>query len=155
MIGTPEYFSLGERSKIKQLHLKVDFRSREPVTEQIRDQVRFLIASGELKPGDQLPTVRQLAADLRVNFNTVARAYRTLDDESLISTQHGRGTFVLEPPPSLAPEDLRRQMLNDLTKRCLERANKLGFTPEEIDDSFRKAMNAKKQKPAGNAGRDS
>ncbi len=152
MVGTPEYFSPGERSKVKQLHLEVDFRSHEPVTEQIRDQIRFLIASGELKPGDQLPTVRQLAADLRVNFNTVARAYRTLDDEGLISTQHGRGTFVLEPPPSLAPEDLRRQMLDDLTERYLERAMRLGFTPEEVDDSFRKAINT--EKPAGNAGRD-
>ncbi len=132
MIGTPEYFSLGERSKVKQLHLEVDFRSHEPATEQIRDQIRFLIASGELKPGDQLPTVRQLAADLRVNFNTVARAYRTLDEEGLISTQHGRGTFVLEPPPDAAPEELRRRVVEEAVRKCIETARGLGFTKDEI-----------------------
>lgn len=62
----------------------VDFRSDVPTYVQIVDQVRDALAGGNLKPGDQLPTVRQMAAELRVNFNTIARAYRLLDDAGLI-----------------------------------------------------------------------
>jgi GntR family transcriptional regulator len=60
-------------------------------------QVKHAVASSAMAPGDQLPTVRQLAADLRVNFNTVACAYRQLDEEGIISTQRGRGSYILEP----------------------------------------------------------
>ena len=126
------YFSLGEGTKVKPLDMEIDFRSGEPITDQIRKQIRFLIATGRLRPGDQLPTVRQLAADLRVNFNTVARAYRALDDEGLISTQHGRGTFVLEPPPDAAPEELRRRVVEEAVSKCVETARGLGFTKDEI-----------------------
>jgi len=78
------------------MHLQLDFRSGSPIYLQIVEQVRRLLISGELQPGDQLPTVRQLAAELRVNFNTVARAYRMLDEARLISTQQGRGTYILD-----------------------------------------------------------
>ena len=60
--------------------IQIDFRSSEPIYTQNVEQVRQLVARGELQEGDQLPTVRQLATDLRVNFNTVARAYRILED---------------------------------------------------------------------------
>ena len=139
MAKASAYFSAGEESKVKPVHLDIDFQSHEPVTEQIQNQMRLRIAVGELKPGDQLPTVRKLAADLRVNFNTVARAYRLLDGEGLISTQHGRGTFVLKMTTEQTPGELRRQALERLTHRCLAQAKKLGFTMEEIVDSFQKA----------------
>jgi GntR family transcriptional regulator len=70
----------------------LDFRSGVPVYVQLVEQVLQYLSSGSLKPGDQLPTVRQMAAALRVNFNTVARAYRMLDEAGLISTQQSRGT---------------------------------------------------------------
>jgi hypothetical protein len=70
----------------------LDFRSKEPIYRQIMAQIQEQFASGELKPGQQLPTVRKLATQLGVNFNTVARAYRLLDQQGVISTQHGRGT---------------------------------------------------------------
>jgi GntR family transcriptional regulator len=72
--------------------IRIDFRSSMPIYLQIMEQIRQKVANGELRPGDQLPTVRQMATDLRVNFNTVARAYRLLDEGS--STQHGRGTYL-------------------------------------------------------------
>jgi GntR family transcriptional regulator len=90
------------------------------------------VANGELKQGDQLPTVRQLATDLRVNFNTVARAYRLLDEARLISTQQGRGTYIWEQPSEETMERLRSQELAALTQRYLSEAQKLGFTPPQV-----------------------
>ena len=76
-----------------------------PIYAQIVEQVRDWIAKGQLNPGDQLPTVRQLALELRVNLNTVARAYRILDEAGIISTQRGRGTYIWEKPTE---ETMRR-----------------------------------------------
>ncbi len=87
--------------------ISLDFRSGQPIYVQIIEQIRQMVAAGELKPGDQLPTVRQLATDLRVNFNTVARAYRLLDEAGLISTQQGRGTYIWEIPSKEATELIR------------------------------------------------
>ena len=83
----------------KKLSLLLDFHSGLPIYTQIVNQVQSQLANGMLKPGDQLPTVRALAQELRVNFNTVARAYRILDEARIISTQQGRGTFITEVPP--------------------------------------------------------
>lgn len=91
-----------------------------------------MVANGELVQGDQLPTVRQLATDLRVNFNTVARAYRLLDQAGLISTQHGRGTYIWESPSKETMEQLRQQSLEGLTRRYLNEAARLGAAPEDV-----------------------
>lgn len=114
------------------MQLEIDFRSGLPIYTQIMEQIRQKVADGELKVGDQLPTVRQLAADLRVNFNTVARAYRMLDEAGLISTQHGRGTYIWEKPSPEILEQLRRQSLEDLSRRFLAQAHRQGYTPAEI-----------------------
>lgn len=114
------------------LKISVDFRSGNPIYVQIMDQVRHQIAAGDLKPGDQLPTVRQLAADLRVNFNTIARAYRILDEAGIISTQHGRGTYILEPPSAEVTERLRRDDLARLAELYVQGALELGFAEEDI-----------------------
>ena len=92
----------------QKLILQIDFRSGLPIYTQIVNQVQAQVVSGRLKPGDQLPTVRALAEELRVNFNTIARAYRILDEARIISTQQGRGTYITEKPPrveALAPRD--------------------------------------------------
>jgi GntR family transcriptional regulator len=110
----------------------LDFRSHIPIYVQLVERVKHLVASGTLRPGDQLPTVRQLAAELRVNFNTVARAYRLLDEAGVISTQQGRGTYVLEVPP---PEDairLRRKALDGLSHNFLLEAHRMGFEADEV-----------------------
>ncbi len=77
-------------------NIQLDFRSHTPIYTQIVEQVKQQVISGVLKPEDQLPTVRALALELRVNFNTVARAYRLLDEAGIISTQQGRGTYILD-----------------------------------------------------------
>ena len=74
--------------------IRIDLQSGTPAYLQILSQIQAFIAGKELLPGDQLPTVRQLAAHSGINFNTVARAYRLLDKAGLITTQQGRGTYV-------------------------------------------------------------
>lgn len=113
------------------MDIHIDFRSGVPGYNQIVEQIQQEIASGRLKPGDQLPTVRALAAELRINFNTVARAYRILDEMGIISTQHGRGTFILEEPSPEMTERLRKESLEALARRYLEETSRLGFSQSE------------------------
>ena len=116
----------------KRLTLQIDFRSGLPIYTQIVNQVQAQVASGILEPGDQLPTVRALAEELRVNFNTVARAYRILDEERIISTQQGRGTYITEIPPPRVSEKLRKETLEALTQRFISEAMRLEFSKTEI-----------------------
>ena len=116
----------------KKLILQIDFRSGLPIYTQIVDQVQAQVAGGILKPGDQLPTVRALAEELRVNFNTVARAYRILDEARIISTQQGRGTYITEIPPPKITAKLRKESLQVLTERYISEAMRLEFTGDEI-----------------------
>ena len=126
-------------AKASSLPIEVGFREAVPLTEQIRNQIRALIARGKLQPGDQLPTVRQLAADLRVNFNTVARAYRMLEKEALISVQHGRGTFVLAPVSEASKEALKRETLHSLAHHLVQQARALGLSEHEVMAALRRA----------------
>ncbi len=116
----------------KKLILQIDFRSGLPIYTQIVNQVQSQIVGGILNPGDQLPTVRALAEELRVNFNTVARAYRILDEARIISTQQGRGTYITEIPPPHVNEKLRRETLEALTYRYISEAMRLEFSKSEI-----------------------
>jgi len=112
--------------------IQLDFRSGTPIYTQIVEQVKQQLVSGLLDPGDQLPTVRALALELRVNFNTVARAYRLLDEAGIISTQQGRGTYILEVPPPERTDKLRQQALDALTRDYLVEALRLGSSHDEI-----------------------
>jgi GntR family transcriptional regulator len=112
--------------------IKLDFRSGVPIYVQIMEQIKQQVASGIIKPGDQLPTVRALAQDLRVNFNTIARAYRLLDEAGVISTQQGRGTYILEIPSDDANEKLRKQSLEAIARRYIRDAIRLNSTHQEI-----------------------
>jgi GntR family transcriptional regulator len=114
------------------LLLHIDFRSGLPIYTQIVNQVQAQVVGGLLKPGDQLPTVRALAEELRVNFNTVARAYRILDEARIISTQQGRGTYITDVPPPNVSERLRRESLEALTQRYISEAMRLEFSKSEI-----------------------
>lgn len=114
------------------LLLQIDFRSGLPIYVQIVNQVQAQVVGGFLNPGDQLPTVRALAEELRVNFNTVARAYRLLDEARIISTQQGRGTYITEIPPPKVSERLRRESLEALTRKFISEAMHLDFSETEI-----------------------
>jgi len=113
-------------------NIQLDFRSGTPIYTQIVEQVKQQVISGNLKPEEQLPTVRALALELRVNFNTVARAYRLLDEAGIISTQQGRGTYILDVPSPERTDKLRQQALETLTRDYLNEALRLGCSPSEI-----------------------
>jgi GntR family transcriptional regulator len=114
------------------MNLEIDFRSGIPIYLQVVERIKERLASGQLKPGDQLPTVRALATDLRVNFNTIARAYRIMDESGIISTQQGRGTYILEMPNPEVIGSMRVKALEDLTRRYIEDAERLGVAPDEL-----------------------
>jgi len=118
----------------------VDFRSGIPVYIQIVEQVQALIARGELLPGDQLPTVRQLASELRVNFNTIARAYRMLDEAGLISTQQGRGTYIMEPLNGERSKFLKTRSLEDQIVGLIESLQQQGYQPDEVVSAINKVI---------------
>lgn len=114
------------------MEIVIDFESGVPIYMQLVDRIKQMVASGQLQPGQQLPTMRQLAADLRINYNTVGRAYSLLDQEGVISTQQGRGTYIAT---RLSEEQLRRLRLDKLRSmaaRVVEEALVLGYSLEEI-----------------------
>lgn len=122
--------------------IKLDFRSNEPIYLQIARQVEQLVAKGELKLGDQLPTVRELATDLRINFNTVSRAYRVLDETRLISTQRGRGTYIWEQPTEETMKQLKQKSLEELTRTYKKQITELGYSLDDVIEELRRVQPA-------------
>lgn len=127
------------------MEMNLDFRSGVPIYIQIMEKIKQQVGQGALKPGDQLPTVRQLATDLRVNFNTVARAYRMLDEAGIISTQHGRGTYIWEAPSQDARQKMRKDSLVGLTRWYLEEAEQSNYTPDDVEAVFQDLVQAWKE----------
>src|SRR5512136_2976089 len=82
------------------LDIRIDLRREATIAQQINEQVAWLIASGQLTPGDRLPSVRELAGQLAINMNTVRSAYKKLEMDGLVETRHGLGTCVLSRHPS-------------------------------------------------------
>jgi GntR family transcriptional regulator len=119
--------------------IQLDFRSSEPNYLQIVRQIENLVRQGELKPGDQLPTVRALATDLRINFSTVARAYHILDEQRLISTQRGRGTYIWETPSDEEKSRSAQLSLAILSRQFWRDARLLGMTDQEIEQALAEA----------------
>lgn len=109
----------------------LDLRSGVPVYRQIIDQVHAARASGVLGPGERLPTVRQLAVDLSVNPNTVARAYRELELTGVLTTHQGTGTFLTHAKFERSDAE-RDQKLNRLVSEFVARAGREGFTLREV-----------------------
>jgi GntR family transcriptional regulator len=96
------------------MYLSLDSHSGAPIYLQLKEQMRLAVATGTIQPGEQLPVVRELAAQLRVNPNTVARVYRELHAEGLLTSRQGSGTFVAEDALALVSRgsaDLVRQRM--------------------------------------------
>lgn len=111
--------------------LHIDTTSSTPVYAQIVEQIKRAIASGTLKPGDALPSLRELAVSMRVNPLTVTKAYKQLEGEGLLETSHGRGSFVAQAAGQVAGV-LRRESFEQALDGVLLDALNLGLSPEDI-----------------------
>jgi GntR family transcriptional regulator len=107
-----------------------------PFYRQIIERVKYGIVRGLLSPGDQLPTVRQLAADLSVNLNTVVRAYREMEIQGVLDTQQGSGTFVANHRPDIGELEMA-QKLDQVITELLARAHGYGLTFEDVLEGLR------------------
>jgi GntR family transcriptional regulator len=113
------------------IEFKLDPKSGIPFYRQIIDQIRYGIATGHFKVGDQLPTVRALAVQLKVNLNTVNKAYKELEIQSILETQQGTGTFVGAAGLKI-PDRERKDKLESICREFLSIAFSYGFSTDEI-----------------------
>lgn len=123
------------------MRIHINKTSGAPLHTQIKEQITGLIHTGVLKTGDQLPTIRTLAIDLAVNVNTVALAYRDLDQTGVIATRRGEGTFVASTPGPAEMRRLRQKKLADLLRQLLEETRRLGYTAEEVHQALQDHLN--------------
>jgi GntR family transcriptional regulator len=117
--------------------LSIDSNDPTPIYAQIERALRAGIATGRLQPGDQLPTVRQLAVDLRVNANTVARVYAELERAAVIETRRGVGSFISATPAQARPPREHERRLRAFATRVLADADTAGFALDEVIAALR------------------
>jgi GntR family transcriptional regulator len=114
----------------------IDSSDPLPIYAQLDRAIRLAVATGRLVRGDRLPTVRQLAVDLRINANTVAKVYAELERAGVVETQRGVGTFVQNKGADAAPPSDRRRQLVALANDFLTKAAALGFTANDAVEYF-------------------
>jgi GntR family transcriptional regulator len=110
---------------------EIDSSDPMPIYAQLDRAIRLAVATGRLRFGDQLPTVRQLAVDLRINANTVAKVYAELERTGVVQTQRGVGTFVQSLESEAISLSERQRQLGAFADDFLAAAGLLGFTPQE------------------------
>lgn len=115
------------------MYLKIDHSSGVPVSAQIVEQIKYLVVSGNLKPGERIPSVRGLATELKLNPTTVARVYRQLEAEEIIFSQPGRGTFIAHRRSALTAGEKRSRVAGGIRKIVVE-AGRIGLGYDELVD---------------------
>jgi DNA-binding transcriptional regulator YhcF (GntR family) len=118
------------------MDIQIDKNSRVPIYDQIKEQIKGLIHAGQIKTGDQLPTIRELSVELSVNFNTVALSYRDLVNEGVIITERGKGTFVASTPGAEEMQTIRREKLQNLIEALIKETDRLGYSREDVGREF-------------------
>lgn len=119
------------------IDFKLDPKAGIPFYRQIIDQIKFGIASGKLKVGDQLPTVRALAVELKVNLNTVAKAYKELEIQNVLETQQGTGTFISTVEIQISDKE-KNKKLKDICNEFSTIAFSYGFSTDDIIHELQK-----------------
>lgn len=117
--------------------VSVDLRDKTPIYAQLERALRAAIATTRLRPGDRLPTVRQLAVDLRINANTVARVYAELERAGVIETRRGVGSFISATPAQARPPREHERRLRAFVTRVLADAETAGFTIDDVIAALR------------------
>jgi GntR family transcriptional regulator len=117
--------------------VSIDTRDATPIYAQLERALRAAMATGRLKAGDQLPTVRQLAVDLQINANTVARVYAELERAGAIETRRGVGSFVSATPAQAQPPREQERRLRAFVTRVLADADAAGFTKDDVVAALR------------------
>jgi len=117
----------------------LDPKAGVPFYRQIIDQIRFGIAKGHLKAGEQLPTVRALAVELKVNLNTVTKAYKELEIKNILETQQGTGTFIGNTDIKISDVELRGK-LESICNEFLTIAHSYGFSKEDLINELQKQI---------------
>jgi GntR family transcriptional regulator len=112
--------------------VSIDAHDRTPIYTQLDRGLRAAIAAGRLQPGDQLPTVRQLAVDLQVNANTVARVYAELERAGVLETRRGVGSFISATPAQARPPREHERRLRAFVTKVLADADAAGFTLDDV-----------------------
>ena len=112
--------------------VSIDVKDRTPIYAQLDRGLRAAIVTGRLQPGDQLPTVRQLAVELQVNANTVARVYAELERDGVLETRRGVGSFVSATPDHARPPAEHQKRLRAFVTRLLADAAAAGLTLDEV-----------------------
>lgn len=123
------------------MEISVNKNSRVPIYDQIKEQIKGLIHAGQIRTGDQLPTMRELSVELSVNFNTVGLAYRDLVNEGVIVTERGKGTFVASTPGEKEMQAIRQDKLSNLLLALFHETDRLGYTHEEVGQAFISQIN--------------
>jgi GntR family transcriptional regulator len=113
------------------MFLRIEKGSAVPISRQIADQIATLCASGSLRPGERLPSVRELARELAVNQNTILRVYERLSGEGLLEMRHGQGTFVIGRSRD-NPSSIHRRRLLDELRQLSRQGLGLGLSPQEL-----------------------
>jgi GntR family transcriptional regulator len=121
------------------LFISIDPSSGLPIYLQIAQQIKTAVAMGRLQPEEPLPSVRQLAVELAVNPNTVARAYLDLEIEGVIYKRQGAGTFVSGQGVEMSKGE-RRRVLNELLEKALVEGVNLGLSERELREAFERAL---------------
>ena len=117
--------------------VSIDSRDRTPIYTQLERGLRAAMATSRLRPGDQLPTVRQLAVELKINANTVARVYSDLERAGAIETRRGVGSFVTASAQKARPPKEHDKRLRAFVTRLLAEAGSAGFSVDEIVEGLR------------------
>lgn len=121
------------------MHIIINHTSMTPIYEQIVSQIRADIINGDLSPGTALPSVRMLSRELKISALTVKKAYDYLEEEGLVHTVHGKGSFIAEANQGMIMEERRKELEHDLDE-AVRKARAGGLTDEEICDLFRLIM---------------
>jgi GntR family transcriptional regulator len=118
------------------ISFQIDQKSGIPIYIQIMGQIKHLLATGALQPGQQLPTIRELAVNLTINLHTVAHAYAELEREGFLTIQRGRGTFISDGHREDELERLRAQKLQTLVEDLFVEVLHLGYEPDEVEEAL-------------------